>query len=106
MALPPVVVSIQVGRPQTRGNDDAPEPMDHRWTTAFFKEPVSGPVRVGSTNLAGDEQADLEFHGGPDKAVCVYSAAHYPFWRNELAIDALPYGAFGENLTIATLTER
>lgn len=106
MAIPPVVVSIQVGRPRTLGRDDAVEPMDQCWTTSFFKEPVGGTVRVGATNLAGDEQADLENHGGPDKAVCVYSAAHYPHWEQELGISPLPYGAFGENLSIATLTER
>lgn len=77
MVLPPVVVSVQVGRPATRGSDDAAETMDQSWTSAFYKEAVLGLVHVGRTNLAGDEQADLRNHGGADKAVCVYSTVHY-----------------------------
>ena len=79
--------------------------MDRPWVTSFFKDPVDGPVWLGLTNLAGDGQADLENHGGPDKAVLAYAAAHYPLWRAELGRPDLPYGAFGENFTIAGLTE-
>lgn len=79
--------------------------MDRPWTTGFFKEPVEGPVWLGRTNLAGDGQADRENHGGPDKAVLAYSADHYPLWRAELNRPDLPYGAFGENFTIAGLSE-
>jgi MOSC domain-containing protein YiiM len=53
----------------------------------------------------GDAQADLEHHGGPDKAVLTYSAEHYPKWRRELQLPNLPYGAFGENFTVAGLDE-
>ncbi len=98
------LVSIQVGLPQARGNPDAVNPFDRPWTTGFYKQPVSGPVELGRLGLRGDGQADLENHGGPDKAVCVYSADHYPGWRQALALD-LPTGAFGENFTIAGLTE-
>ena len=38
-------------------------------TTSIFREPVAGAVRVEGVNLAGDAQADLSVHGGPDKAV-------------------------------------
>jgi MOSC domain-containing protein YiiM len=62
-------------------------------------------VYVGQTGLAGDGQADLENHGGIDKAALAYSAEHYPKWREELQIADMPYGGFGENLTIAGLDE-
>jgi MOSC domain-containing protein YiiM len=78
--------------------------MDKLWTTGFFKEPVAGEVFVTRTNLVGDGQADLRFHGGPDKAVLAYSADHYADWRSELERE-FPPGAFGENLTIAGVTE-
>ena len=68
-------------------------------TTGIFKEPVEGPVAVAGVNLAGDRQADLTVHGGADKAVYVYPAEHYPYWREELGRD-LPWGMFGENLTV------
>jgi MOSC domain-containing protein YiiM len=93
------IVSIQVGRPREvewRGRTVA---------TSIFKEPVSGPVRVGRLNLAGDEQSDLSVHGGADKAVYAYPSEHYAYWRDELPGIELPWGAFGENLTTEGLSE-
>jgi MOSC domain-containing protein YiiM len=55
-------------------------------------------------NLDGDGQADLRVHGGIDKAVYAYPAEHYAYWREQLGI-TLPWGAFGENLTIEGLLE-
>jgi len=73
--------------------------------TGFYKAPVEGPVVIGKINIAGDGQADLFNHGGADKAVLAYSADHYPKWREELRLPEMPFGAFGENLTIAGLSE-
>ena len=73
--------------------------------TGIFKEAATGRVRVGPTGLAGDEQADLEAHGGTSKAVYAYPSEHYAFWQEELLRTDLPWGAFGENLTIAGLLE-
>ncbi len=73
--------------------------------TGIFKEPVNGRVHVSTLGLAGDEQADLEAHGGPSKAVYAYPGEHYAFWRKELSGTHLPWGAFGENLTIAGYIE-
>ena len=83
------------------------EPREVRWRgrpvlTGIFKEPVPGPLAVRRLNLDGDRQADLAVHGGVDKAVYVYPAEHYPFWREELGRE-LPPGMFGENLTIEGL---
>lgn len=74
--------------------------------TGIFKEPVQGPVAVRRLGLAGDEQADPEVHGGPLKAVYAYPGEHYAFWREELPGTHLPWGAFGENLTVTGLTEQ
>ncbi|MBE0615840.1 MAG: MOSC domain-containing protein [Burkholderiales bacterium] len=73
--------------------------------TGIFKAAVSGPVRVGRTNLAGDGQADLDNHGGAHKAVYAYSLDHYAYWRALLGRDEMDYGQFGENLTVAGLDE-
>ncbi len=48
------------------------------------KHPVSGPVMAEPLGLVGDQQADLRVHGGPDKAVHVYPAAHYAFWQTQV----------------------
>ena len=101
----PLLVSIQVGLPQSYGREGADDPMDRPWETGFFKQAVDGSRWLGRTNLAGDGQADLVNHGGEDKAVLCYAASHYPGWRAELDRPDLPHGAFGENFTIEGLTE-
>ena len=99
------ITSIQVGLPQAFGVQDAEEPMDRPWVTGFFKEPVRGEIWLGQTNLVGDGQADLKNHGGVDKAVLAYAAAHYPYWQKQLDLLSLPYGAFGENFTVVGQSE-
>lgn len=72
--------------------------------TAIFKDPVEGPVPVGTLGLEGDSQADARHHGGPERALLAYSATHYPHWAAFLGRD-LERGQFGENLTISRLVE-
>jgi MOSC domain-containing protein YiiM len=55
--------------------------------------------------VEGDQQSDLQVHGGADKAVYVYPAEHYAFWRAEIPGVDLPWGAFGENFTTDGLIE-
>ncbi len=98
------LLSLQVGLPRDVGSTEAAEPVDRLWHSGIWKEPVTGAVSLGTTNLAGDGQADLRVHGGPDKAVCVYPAEHYPHWRAELGLAFGP-GAFGENFTTDGLSE-
>jgi MOSC domain-containing protein YiiM len=74
-------------------------------STGIFKSPIPGPVAVSKLNIEGDGQADLSVHGGVDKAVYAYSLDHYAYWAQTLQRDALTYGQFGENLTIAGLNE-
>ncbi len=87
------IVSVNVGLPKPV------EWRGRRIMTGIFKDPVAGRIAVRQLNLAGDRQADLSVHGGAAKAVYAYPSEHYPFWRNELELTDLPWGAFGENLT-------
>src|ERR1700681_567574 len=87
---PSILYSIQIGTPKSYGFEEAVDTHDKPWTTGFFKTPIEGPVFVGTTNLAGDGQADLKNHGGIDKAVLAYSADHYPKWRGELHMPQMP----------------
>lgn len=98
------VISVQVGRPKTVGNEGSSDPMDQIWTTGFFKEPTSRSLWLSKTNLDGDGQADMENHGGPEKAVNVYPIEHYSYWADALSLD-LPRGSFGENFTIEGILE-
>jgi MOSC domain-containing protein YiiM len=81
------------------------QPEDHVWNgktlrTAIYKKPIPGPVMIRRHNVDGDKQASPDVHGGQYKAVYVYSADHYPWWRAELGRD-VPLGMFGENLTVS-----
>src|SRR5437764_847060 len=100
------IVSLQVGQPQARVSavKDGEEAV---WTSAIFKEPVATRLRLELMQLDGDGQADLKHHGGKDKAVCCYAAEHYPSWYEALGKDAgtFGFGAFGENFTLAGMTE-
>jgi MOSC domain-containing protein YiiM len=100
------LVSIQAGMPKRRGVVGSDNPMQRPFQSGIFKEAVSGAVWLGSLNLAGDGQADLENHGGPFRAALSYSAEHYATWLDELNMPDLPYGAFGENFTVTELTEQ
>ena len=93
------VVSLNVGGPREV------EWRGRLVRTSIWKEPVQGAVRVTSLNLDGDAQSDLSVHGGPDKAVYAYPAEHYDYWQRELDVDALPWAAFGENLTTSGILE-
>jgi MOSC domain-containing protein YiiM len=93
------VVSVNVGRPR-----------EIVWgkkvvRTGIFKEPVAGRRWLRRSNLEGDGQADLSVHGGLEKAVYAYPVENYDYWREQLTGQELPLGIFGENLTLAGLTE-
>ncbi|MET0501937.1 MAG: MOSC domain-containing protein [Candidatus Binatia bacterium] len=93
------LISVNVGLPRVaRSNGDSV-------TTGIFKEPVAGRVMLRTLNLDGDRQADLSVHGGPSKAVYVYPAEHYDYWKRELPEMELPWGMFGENFTATGLVE-
>src|SRR3546814_365776 len=71
------------------------------------KTPATGPRAVTFLGIAGDEQADLSVHGGPDKAIHHYPRDHYAFWDDALGGHALlaSPGAFGENISTSGLVE-
>lgn len=99
MSVGAILASIQVGRIAPLGPDGVP--------SGFVKRGIDHDVAVGTLGLAGDEQADLTVHGGPDKAVYGYAAAHYPRWAAAFPAlaDRFRAGAMGENLTIDGLDE-
>ena len=93
------IISLNVGLPR------ALRVRDREVTTGIFKSPAADPLMLRRLNLDGDRQADLVNHGGRNKAVYAYPSEHYEFWRRELPGMDLPWGIFGENLTIEGLSE-
>ncbi|MFQ5457428.1 MAG: MOSC domain-containing protein [Myxococcota bacterium] len=93
------LLSVNVSRP-TEVTDRGRTVM-----TGIFKQPVTGRIALGRTNLEGDGQADLSVHGGPHMAVYAYPVEHYDFWRREPGREDLPFGTFGENFTVRGMLE-
>ena len=94
------LISVQVGRVARLGPNGVP--------SAFVKRPVAGPVAIAALGLAGDEQADLRVHGGPEKAVYGYALSSYEEWRDEFPEHGALWvpGGLGENLTIDGIDEQ
>ncbi|GAA2573832.1 MOSC domain-containing protein [Actinomadura fulvescens] len=88
-----------VGRPAPLADGD------REVLSAIRKQRVAEEhVELSATQLAGDRQADMVSHGGRDKAVYMYPAAHYTFWRS-LGYELEP-GGVGENASVTGPDER
>lgn len=96
---------VFTGLPKTVGIKAALNPMEREWTSGIFKEQVEGPVWLSKTKLAGDGQADLENHGGVEKAVFAYPLEHYHYWQQEQGITDISSGGMGENFVIDHINE-
>lgn len=92
----PFVLSVNVGPVEVV------EHHDRRVLTGIFKKPVAGPVAVRGVNLEGDDQADRDNHGGPDRAVYAYATEDLAWWETELGRVVSP-GTMGENLTTSQI---
>jgi MOSC domain-containing protein YiiM len=70
--------------------------------TGIFKREIGAPVWVGREGLSGDAQADRRVHGGPEKALHQYPAAHYARLAAAFpeAGALLVPGSLGENLSV------
>jgi MOSC domain-containing protein YiiM len=99
------IVSVRAGRVRELSRPAWDHHEMRSWHSAYGKDEVEGPVRVGPLGLEGDEQADRAAHGGPEMAVLAYAANHYRLWREVPGLEAMGPGGFAENLTVETFDE-
>ncbi len=93
------VLSTNIAKPTTivwRGQDVQ---------TGIYKYAVDTPVFLGTEDVENDSVMDRRYHGGADKACYLYSAEHYPFWKDKYPDQEWMWGMFGENLTVSGLDE-
>jgi MOSC domain-containing protein YiiM len=88
------IVSVNVGKPREVLRRGKPA------RTGIYKAPVEGRVALRQHSLEGDEQADREFHGGPEMAAYAYAREDTAWWEEQLGRPLAP-GTFGENLTLS-----
>ncbi|HZL43451.1 MAG TPA: MOSC domain-containing protein [Verrucomicrobiae bacterium] len=99
------ILALFVGPARTVAAQGTAEWWDKPWESGIFKQPLTGPIWMSYGGLRGDEQADRKYHGGPEKAVCVYPSFHYDYWRAQPGLAEIPLGGFGENITLGGATE-
>jgi MOSC domain-containing protein YiiM len=93
------IISTNIGKPQTiewRGN---------QIQTGIYKNSVNHPIFLESEDVLNDHVMDRRYHGGTDKACYLYSADHYKMWSKLYPDVEMPWGMFGENLTVKGLNE-
>ena len=94
------ILSVSVGMPAVIGMANGEEVL-----SGIAKQSVTADtVLVRTLGIAGDGQADLEAHGGVDKAVYAYPSDHWTWWETEKKLSCAP-NTFGENLTLAGADE-
>jgi MOSC domain-containing protein YiiM len=86
------VLGVNVGTPREFDYNGRPA------RSAIWKSPVAGRIRARGVNLDGDDQADRQAHGGPDKAIYAYAVEDSRWWEHQLG-RPLVYGELGQNLT-------
>ncbi|HHW36145.1 MAG TPA: MOSC domain-containing protein [Bacillales bacterium] len=77
---------------------------DKEINTGICKQTTEGAF-LTKEGFLGDGVADLRYHGGPDRAVCVYPFEHYLLWEKEFEEPLAPSN-FGENLTVTNMLEK
>lgn len=93
------IISVNLGEPKTiqwRGKEVS---------TGIFKYSVDEPIYLGQDDVVNDHVIDRRYHGGVDKACYLYSSNHYKYWHTLFPELEMPWGMFGENLTVEGLHE-
>lgn len=91
------LLQISVGLPKTKQLENG------TLVTGIGKEEVEG-CWLRKESFDGDAVANPAFHGGVDRAVCVYPFEHYALWEKQFG-SILPRPAFGENFTVTGMKE-
>lgn len=93
------IISTNIAEPQTIIWNDK------EVTTGIFKYSVESPIFLGDEDVVNDHVINRKYHGGVDKACYLYSADHYKYWQEIYPNMEMPWGMFGENLTVEGLHE-
>jgi MOSC domain-containing protein YiiM/ferredoxin-NADP reductase len=107
---PTILASLHTGKMKPLSTRNLNSPLGSlSIPSGIDKVPRTSSVYVSYSGLTDDEH-DLTFHGGPDKAVHQYCSDHYPLWQllypdPEIAARFTP-GGFGENLVARGMNEK
>ncbi|OGX68092.1 MAG: sulfurase [Paenibacillus sp. RIFOXYA1_FULL_44_5] len=91
------VKSLSIGLPKNNVYEGEP------YRSGIWKEQVD-ELFAGFQRIAGDDVDNHIYHGGVDRAVCVYPFEHYDYWKKQFGVP-LSTAAFGENLIVSNMKE-
>lgn len=91
------IINLAVGKPKEFNWNNKKE------RSAIGKSSVQA-VELKKSGFVDDDVANHQFHGGPDRAVCLYPFEHYSYWE-EIFQKKLILPAFGENITATGMAE-
>ncbi|ULT54833.1 MOSC domain-containing protein [Neobacillus drentensis] len=91
------IINLAVGKPKEFNWNNKKE------LSSIGKSCVQA-VELKKSGFVGDDVANHKFHGGPDRAVCLYPFEHYSYWE-EIFQKKLILPAFGENITASGMVE-
>lgn len=91
------IINLAVGKPKEFEWNNKKE------ISSIGKSTVQA-VELKKLGFVGDDVANHKFHGGPDRAVCLYPFEHYSYWE-EIFQRKLILPAFGENITATGMVE-
>lgn len=91
------VLSTNIGRPTEHFFDGK------SILTSMVRKGAS-EIKITSTQVVGDEFLSPNLHGTPDTVVYAYGADRYLEWEKILN-RKMPWGLFGENLTLESLND-
>ncbi|MEH7097114.1 MOSC domain-containing protein [Neobacillus vireti] len=91
------IINLAVGKPKESNWNNKKE------QSAIGKTSLQA-VELKKSGFIGDDVANHQFHGGPDRAVCLYPFEHYSYWE-DIFQKKLILPAFGENITATGMAE-
>ncbi|MFP5108237.1 MOSC domain-containing protein [Neobacillus sp. C211] len=91
------IITLAVGKPKEYDWNNKKE------VSAIGKSFVQ-VVELKKSGFVGDDVANHKFHGGIDRAVCLYPFEHYSYWEKIFQKKLAP-PAFGENITATGMLE-
>ena len=93
------VISVNIGEPRTI------QWQGKEVKSGIYKHPVDSPIYLEKEDVKNDHVMNRKYHGGVDKACYTYSQDHYNYWKKFYPELEMPWGMFGENLTVEGLNE-
>ncbi|AFI27089.1 MOSC domain-containing protein [Bacillus stercoris] len=91
------IIHLAVGKPKEYD-------WNHRKEMSAIGKSTVSSIELKKAGIVGDDVANHKFHGGADRAVCLYPFEHYVYWERMFNKKMTP-PIFGENITATGMLE-